>query len=145
MSTEQYLGIWTHWPAHSAGFTQATNFRLGLRNALLTKPWYQALFTGPFPSATYLRAKMGPFTDSRGNERWGIELVDTRSLDNISNHQKRVEESDAELVGEWMEMRTTANIAVGEAGALRTYRRLLDASHVRSETAGSADEYAEEV
>jgi hypothetical protein len=132
--------------ASTLGWVYASDKLLAwAENAPLTKPWYQALFTRPFPSATHHRAKMGPFTDSRGNERWGIELVDTRLLDTISNHQKRVEKSDAEPVGEWMEMRTTANTVVGEAGALGTHERLLDASYVECETAGSADEHAEEV
>ncbi|KAI4718145.1 hypothetical protein E4T48_05640 [Aureobasidium sp. EXF-10727] len=108
-----------------------------------SQPWYRALFSRPSTFAAHQRAKMGPFTDSRGMKRWGIELVDDDTTKNTQVSEENDARYGAITAGEWLELsepRRPSAIDNRDDGDLSAREKLLQASDTENETVGVAKE-----
>lgn len=56
------------------------------------------------------KARMGPFEDSEGNEHWGIEIVDTDSIDSVDTGQGKAATPDAVSASESIELQTRKSL-----------------------------------
>ncbi|TIA16947.1 hypothetical protein D6C81_05754 [Aureobasidium pullulans] len=107
-----------------------------------SKPWYQALFSKTTPLAAQQRVRMGPFVDSAGNERWGIEMVDTEVVDALQ--EDKAKRSLGGSAGESIELQHTDLTAIDGNGDLGAHERLLNVSNIESDTIACAHESVNE-
>ncbi|THY01364.1 hypothetical protein D6D03_05878 [Aureobasidium pullulans] len=109
-----------------------------------SKPWYQALFSKTLPLAAQQRVRMGPFIDSAGNERWGIEMVDTEAVDALQEDKAKHQRSLGGSAGESIELQHTDHTAIDGDGDLGAHERLLSVSNIESDTFTCAHESVNE-
>ncbi|THV81641.1 hypothetical protein D6D29_05220 [Aureobasidium pullulans] len=114
-------------------------------SAAPSKPWYQALFSKTSPLAAQHRVKMGPFVDSAGNERWGIELVVTEVVDALKEDKAKHQRFLGGYAGESIELQHIDHTAIDGNGDLGAHERLLSLSNLESETMADAHESVYEV
>ncbi|KAI4726287.1 hypothetical protein E4T49_05920 [Aureobasidium sp. EXF-10728] len=106
-----------------------------------SQPWYKALFSRPSTFAAHHRAKMGPFTDSRGMKRWGIELVGDDFTENTPVSDENDARYGAIMAGEWLKLRETRGqsaIDNRDDWDLCARERLLQSSDTENEIVKSA-------
>ena len=109
-----------------------------------SKPWYQALFSKTSPLAAQQRVKMGPFIDSAGHERWGIEMVDTEVVDALHEDKAKHQRSLGGSAGESIELQHIDHTAIDGDGDLGAHERLLSVSNFESDTIACAHESVNE-
>ncbi|TIA71978.1 hypothetical protein D6C76_07067 [Aureobasidium pullulans] len=105
-----------------------------------SKPWYQTLFSKTSPLAAHHRVKTGPFIDSAGNERWGIEMVETETVGALLKDEEQDQKSVAGPAGESIELQHINHTAIDGSEDLAVHERLLSLSDIESETVNDAHE-----
>lgn len=127
--------------ASTLGWVYASDRLLAwVQTVPIAEPWYRTMFKKtPETQGTHQMVRMGPFTDSSGTERWGIELVDKQTSSLVY-----AEEVAASSVENWIEMRTTQPLISNDNSDLGVRERLLsDGESDRSSTSESEQESRE--
>ncbi|THX54559.1 hypothetical protein D6D06_05427 [Aureobasidium pullulans] len=109
-----------------------------------SKPWYQALFSKTSPLAAQQRVRMGPFMNSAGNERWGIEMVDTEVFDALKEDKAKHQRFLGGYAGESIELQHIDHTAIDGNGDLDAHERLLSLSNIDMDTVAGAHESVNE-
>ncbi|KAH0367722.1 hypothetical protein KCU65_g4437, partial [Aureobasidium melanogenum] len=109
-----------------------------------SQPWYKSLLSTQSSLGKQYKAKMGPFMDSGGTERWGIEIVDTDFATIVPDKEDQGQTQDAECATEAIELRDrrlSSSTDVEHNADIDVHERLLDSSDTEIDVVDGAEEH----